>query len=122
MHYSIQRLSDNSIFSQLEKILATFAVHYDSLCLASGEKPFEVHIPVFEDQNEDRLCRFRVLLDVDETIRNIAPSDYFKFWGLWYDYSGAFRVYDLERRLLLDTEFYTLDRYWEEWKRRRQEK
>jgi hypothetical protein len=117
----IMKISNDSIFSNIERILLSIATHYDSLCLTSGEPPFEIYVPVFEDLANDRLCRFRVLLDVDETITDVSSTDYLKFWGLWYDYSGQpkYRVYDIERRLLLDTEFYTLDRYWKAWEARR---
>jgi hypothetical protein len=115
----IWKICDDGIFSSLGQIMLTLAVRYDSLVLASGERPFEIHVPVFEDLADDRLCRFRVPLDVDETVRTATVSDYLNFWGVEYDYSRAYRVYDVGRDLLLDTEFYTRERYWAELKLRR---
>ncbi len=97
---------------------AIFTERKDQI-LRKGEQPFEIHIPVFEDPAEDRLSRFRVLLDVDETIRPNAAADYFRFWGLQYDFSRTARVYDLQRHLLIDERFLTLEWYRIEWESRR---
>jgi hypothetical protein len=120
----IHKLTNDSIFPHLDKILRTIAFHSAKLTLGTGERPFEIHVPIFEDPTQDRLCRFRVMLDVDETIRNISTSDYFQLWGLRYDYAGD-RVYNLEKGLIIENEFYTLDRYWpemeERWQREREQ-
>jgi hypothetical protein len=55
----IYKLTDDSVFSKIEDILRAIAVHSDSLTLGSGERPFEIHVPVFEDPAQDRVCRFR---------------------------------------------------------------
>jgi hypothetical protein len=99
------------------------------MILSSGEPPFEIHVPVFEDSADDRVCRFRVPLNVDETVRNPTAEYYLKFWGVQYDYARApdydrvyyplSRVYDVQRDLLLDTRFYTRERYWTEVRKRR---
>lgn len=113
----ISKISDDGIFESLERILVAVAQNYH-LMFRDGERPFEIHIPVFEDSGEDRLCRFRSLLDVDETIRNVTSANYLEFWGVWYDYTRTSRVYDVSRRLLIDAEFFTRERYWQEWERR----
>jgi hypothetical protein len=107
----------DSIFPHLERILAALAEHYRSMILPSGELPFEIYIPIFEDLAHDRLVRFRVLLDVDETISHRTGSDYTRYWGLRYDYAGVYRVFDVARNLILDEEFWTLHRYWAEWQK-----
>lgn len=40
-----------------------------------------------------------------------------RFWGLEYDHAGL-RVFDVQRHLLLDEQFNTLDRHWAEMRRR----
>ena len=107
----IYRLADGSIVDNLGKILATVGAEYRGLVLRSGETPFEIHVPVFADPSDDRLSGFRVLLDVDEVIRPKPGADYFKLWGLHYDFSRTTRVYDVGRHLLIDEEFLTQDRY-----------
>jgi hypothetical protein len=116
----IYKICDDGIVSQLENIFTGLAIHYSNLVLSSGERPFEIHIPIFEDTTSDRLSRFRVLLDVDETIRGVKSSDYFNLWGLCYDYlRNYYRVYDVRRKLLIDEGFYTQQRYWSEWEKKR---
>jgi hypothetical protein len=114
----IHEISSDSIFPNLEKILLTLAQQYDRLALKSGEYPFTIHIPVFEDTEEDRPCRFRVIGDIDETIRSKGPQDYFHFWGLEYLYDHVKRVYDVGTQLLIDSDFNTVEQHWAEWTRR----
>jgi hypothetical protein len=113
----IYRISDDSVIEHLERIVLTLGVEYERLLLRSGEQPFSIHIPVFEDDASDRLSRFRVLLDVDETLKP-KTSDYFKLWGLHFDFARTTRVYDVERHLLLDEPFLTLQEYWAKWEER----
>lgn len=119
----IHQIAENSIFLQLENILAHLARHADHLIIAESERPFEIVIPVFEDPAKDRPCRFRVKLDVDETIPSFSDKDYLGFWGIWYKFS-RFRVYDVQNKALLHEEFFTSDRYWsameERWARERE--
>lgn len=120
----IYRLSEGSIPANLEKILVAAASEYRHMVLRSGEAPFELHIPVFEDPAADRISRFRVLLGVDETIAPQPQTDYFKLWGLYYDFSRTTRVYDAATHSLIDDEFLTQEWYdirWAEAFRRRQD-
>jgi hypothetical protein len=108
---------EDSIFKHLKGIFEALVAHSPNLTLPSGERPVEIHIPVFEDPSTDRLCRFRVKLSIDEVITDINEDDYFKLWGISYDFSG-FRVYDVKNKLLVDNEFYTEERYNREWNER----
>jgi hypothetical protein len=111
----IYRLSDGSICQHLETILTTAAVEYKHLVLRSGETPFEIHVPVFEDPSHDRLSRFRVLLNVDEVIKPRPDVDYVRLWGLLYDFSQTTRVYDVRQHLLIDQGFLTQEWYDIKW-------
>jgi len=84
----LHEISSNTLVSQLENIVATLARSYDRFLLKQGEAPYTIEIPVFEDPEEDRPCRFRVIGDIDETIRSRGPEDYVSFWGLEYDHAG----------------------------------
>jgi len=101
----IFKIAENSIFTQVESILRAVAKHSANLTLSTGERPFEIFIPVFEDPSEKRSSRFRTLLDVDETIRDISTKDYLRYWGARYDFARTDRVYDLENQLLIDERF-----------------
>jgi hypothetical protein len=121
---TIWSIYDDSIYENVGQIISTLAARYSSMILSSGEPPFEIHVPLFEDPADDRLCRFRVPLDVDETVGNPTADYYIKFRGVEYDYARGpnhdrlYRVYDVQRDLLLDIDFYTRQRYWTEWQKR----
>jgi len=112
----ITKLSANSIYDSLGDVFQTLTQNFACLRNSDGEYPYTIQIPVFEDP-ERKLCRFRVLLDVDETIEGVTGADYLGYWGLYYDFEGTFRVFDVKRKLLIDSDFLTLDRYWQEWER-----
>lgn len=112
----IRRVTAKPLFDSLGEILKQVADNYTAMKGKTGEVPFEVHIPVFEDP-EKRLCRFRDLLDVDETIENITQADYFRYWGVRYNLEGQVRVFDVSRKLLIDERYLTRREYWEEWHR-----
>ena len=113
----LHEISSNTLIDQLENILSTLARSYDSFLLEQGEAPYTIEIPVFEDPEEERPCRFRVIGDIDETIRSRGPKDYLGFWGLEYDHAGL-RVFDVQRQFIVDERFNTLDRHWAEMSRR----
>jgi hypothetical protein len=117
----VYKIEHDSIYSHLEKTLTMIADNYPRFELASGELPVEIHVPVFEDDSEDRFARYRVQLDVDETIENISASDYFNLWGLKYDFARSSRVYDVSRKLLIDDEFLTKEEYDSMWQLRNKE-
>jgi hypothetical protein len=108
----VDSLGDGSVAASVGQILQTLAASYSNLLLKTGEPPYEIHIPVFEDPAGDRPSRFRVLLDVDETIPTISVADYYKLWGLWYDFSRQKRIYDVSRQLLVDEPFMSRHDYW----------
>jgi hypothetical protein len=109
----IHELTHHSIERNLEHILTTLAANYKYLILRTGERPFLVSIPVVEDPAEHRSCRFRELLEIDETIRDITDERYSALWGIQYDYARTTRVYDVERRVLLDQGFHTQAQHWD---------
>ena len=113
----LHQISENSIFLNLENILSHLAKHAHHLVVGETERPFEIVIPVFEDPASDRPSRFRVKLDVDETIPFFSDKDYLGFWGLWYEFA-KFRVYDVQNKSLLHEEFFTSKRYWTEMEKR----
>jgi hypothetical protein len=111
----VYNICEDGIFDNLKGILEALAKHYSKTLLHSREEPYEIHIPILEDASDDRLIRFRVLLDVDETIVSVGPAAYYNYWGLWFDRSCQSRVFDVSADLLLDEEFFTKERYWAEW-------
>jgi hypothetical protein len=114
----IHEVSTDTIVPNLGKLLLSLAENYSRLALRNGDSPVLIHIPVFEDPEEDRPRRFRVRGNIDETILTEGPGDYFKFWGLEFIVETDRRVYDVARQLLLDESFNTLEQHWDELRRR----
>jgi len=78
----IREVASDTITDYLGVILQSLAKHYPRLVRPNGESPAEIHVPVFEDPDPKRSCRFRETARVDETIRGKAPKDYVAYWGL----------------------------------------
>lgn len=116
----IHQIRGEGIFPNLEKILLSVAKNYKCMALPSGEPPSEIVVPIFEDVSPTKLCRFRVMLEVDETIEDISDRDYFKWWGLYYDESGQYRVFKVEEQLLIDSHYYNQEEYWKAWHQKQQ--
>lgn len=115
----IHELRSVDLAANVEPVLNALASHFRNLTLPSGERPFFISIPVVEDPAEDRLCRFREFLDVDENVEDISAERYLEFWGLRYDFANASRVYDVGNQVLFDAGFCTQAEYWQEWEKRR---
>ena len=110
----VSRIPGTTVYECLEGIFKTLVVNYSTLKANGNEPPYEIHVPVFEDPSGE-VCRFRQLLDVDETIQDADQASYFKLWGVRYDFARAVRVYDLPRRILIDSTYLTVDEYWKAW-------
>ncbi len=108
----IHGTTNGEIDEQLEAIFRALAESYRNLALQDGELPFAIHIPVFEDPDEERSSRFRVIGDMDETMRSREKEDYLRYWGLVYDRASALRVYDVQNKLLIDDRFHTIEEHW----------
>jgi hypothetical protein len=114
----IYRLYDDSVMECLDSVLRGVAANVGAETLRhAGSGPSEVHVPVLRDGAEDRLCKFRVMLDVDETIVPSANT-YEQYWGVIYDAYCKTMVYDVQGRLLIDEEFWSQGRYDQECERR----
>ena len=94
-----------------KKIFVQLSKSIESLKGKTQEYPYVIHIPLFEDP-EQKICRFRSLLDVDETIESITNESYLKLWGVRYNLEGKIRVFDVKNNLLIDSHYMTQDEYW----------
>lgn len=115
----IHEIGNELLTKNIGKVIHTLAKNYSDMALRTGEKPFCIRVPIFEDPAVDRLSRFRELLEVDETIEDRTDEDYLRLWGLEYDYARTTRVFDVKEHLLLDQEFCTRAGYWQLWELRR---
>lgn len=109
----IHEVSTDTVVDNLEGILSAVAQNCDRLALENGEFPVEIHVPVVEDPDDERPCRFRVIAHVDETIRGTTPGAYTAYWGVAYDRERAVKVYDVGCGRLIDERFNTVEEYWQ---------
>jgi hypothetical protein len=111
----LYKIYDDSIINSLENVLKHLALHYSSLYTVDGEKPSEIHVPVFRDESQSALAPYRVKLNVEETIQTFCAEDYWKYWGICYEYTNRQVVYDVMTRRFVQERFLTLQQYWNEW-------
>ena len=118
----VKNISVESFFEELEKVFKQLSNCLDTLRGNTQEMPYIIHIPVFEDPDQ-KICRFRSLLDVDETIEEITSDSYLQYWGVRYNLEGKIRVFDVKKKLLIDSRYMTQDEYWKaaekEWEKER---
>ncbi len=107
----VKNIGTDDFFENLEKIFIQLSKSIDSLKgVATQEYPYIIHVPLFEDP-EQKICRFRSPLDVDEMVENITNDDYLKLWGVRYNLEGKVRVFDVKNELLIDNSYMTQDEF-----------
>lgn len=112
----VKKIGKRPLYNDLEEIFKALAENFEYMKGKTGESPYAIHVPVFEDPNP-RFSRFRALLDVDETIQGISTDSYFEYWGVRYNLEGQIRVFDVQRKFLIDATYMTQKEYWEAWER-----
>ena len=92
----ISKIYDQSIVDQLERIFTELINHNIYYTKGLNETPFEMFIPVFEEDN----------LESDTKLKNIVSdnnntNDYFGFWGMYYDQTEEAAIYDLNTKTII---------------------
>ncbi|GBF21524.1 MULTISPECIES: hypothetical protein [Arenibacter] len=92
----ISKIYDQSIADQLENIFTELINHNVYYTKGLNETPFEVFIPVFEEDT----------LESDVKLKNIVSdnnntNDYFGFWGMYYDQTEEAAIYDLNTKTII---------------------
>ncbi|MCK0147697.1 hypothetical protein MWU78_18730 [Arenibacter sp. F26102] len=92
----ISKIYDQSIADQAETIFAELVKHNLYYTKGLNETPFEMFIPVFEEDT----------LEGDTKMRNIVSdnnniNDYFGFWGMYYDQTEEAAIYDLNTKTII---------------------
>ncbi|MEB8329323.1 hypothetical protein OO009_08135 [Flavobacteriaceae bacterium KMM 6897] len=93
----IKKIYFQSIPTQLDNILKKITDHHFMLTKNSKEVPFEMFIPVFEENPLEENGSL-------ENIRmgnNSSINDYFGYWGLYYDSEDDAIIYDLENKSMI---------------------
>jgi len=100
----IKNIFENSIEEQLRQILQTIAEHYVYFSKRLTETPYEIYIPVFEEDlfaNESKLKNIRA--------GNNKKKDYFKYWGLYFESEKDALIYDLKNKSIIYGDLFMLN-------------
>ncbi len=98
----ITKIYPRSIADQLQNILGTVSESFVHLTRKLSEMPYEIFVPVFEDQS------------VTEEEGNNLPAksclDYFRYWGLYFDSDEKPSIYCLKEKSVIDeSDFFFLN-------------
>lgn len=100
----IKNIFENSIEEQLRQILLTIAEHYVYFTKRLTETPYEIYIPVFEEdlfQNDTKLTNIKD--------GNNSKKDYFEYWGLYFDSEKDAVIYDLKDKSIIRGDLFMLN-------------
>ncbi|MGB5430937.1 hypothetical protein, partial [Eudoraea sp.] len=100
----IKNIFENSIEEQLRQILQTIAENYVYLTKKLTETPYEIYIPVFEEdriENDTKLKNIRT--------GNNKKKDYFKYWGLYFESEKDAVIYDLKNKSIIFGDLFMLN-------------
>ncbi len=90
----INKIYDYSIPEQLENIINQLANHYTYYTKGHTEMPYEIFIPVFE---ENIFVDSSTILDTKVSIN--TKDDYFKYWALYFTHTDEAVIYDLNKKI-----------------------
>ncbi|MGB3150323.1 MAG: hypothetical protein WBB27_06630 [Maribacter sp.] len=102
----IKKIYNHSIPEQLNTILTEIANHYIFFTKGLTAKPYEIFVPVFEDNIQD------VSKNLSEKKPSYkTPKTYFEFWGIYLDSEEDALIYDLGKNSYIpaDLDFYMLE-------------
>ena len=100
----IKKIYQYSVQEQLANIINTIAENYVYITKGLTEAPYEIYIPVFEEDipdNDDRLTNINS--------GNSSKKDYFAFWGLYFDSEEDAVIYDLSNKSIISGDLYMLN-------------
>lgn len=88
----IKKIYDQSISSQLNTILNELASHYVHLSKGMTEKPYEIFIPVFEDNLSENGIDGQTHCCYEKN-----PKSYLEFWGVYLESEEDALIYNLNK-------------------------
>ncbi len=100
----IKRIYPKSVEEQLCTLLGKIADHYHDITKASLETPYEIYIPVFEED----IMENDIQLEAIETANN-QLTDYFSYWALYFESDEEAVIYELSKRQMIGGELHMLD-------------
>ncbi|MUH35275.1 hypothetical protein D9O36_05440 [Zobellia amurskyensis] len=88
----VNKIYDNSIPEQLDAIIAEICKHYVHFSKGLTETPYEIYVPVFEEENNEEN---EILIRNIEADNN-TKKNYFQYWGLYFESEDDAVIYDLK--------------------------
>lgn len=97
----IKRIYSRSIATQFNDILKQIACNFVFLTRGLTQKPYEIFVPIFEDNLEN--------FELDDSQLDFAPKSYSEFWGIYLDKDDEASIYDVMKNTYVsgDLEFLT---------------
>lgn len=100
----VKRIYERSIAEQFGQILQTLAAHYVFFTRELTETPYEIYLPVFEEE----------ILNVNSLVSTVkrdteSAGDYYKYWALYFDSSPEAKIYELESRSIISGDLHMLN-------------
>lgn len=93
----IKKISEKSILHQFNDIITELANHYIYFTKGLTEKPYEIFVPVFEDNIENDVNNDKLNCIQKEN----NPQSYFEFWGIYLDSLDDALIYDLNKNAFI---------------------
>ncbi len=100
----IKRIYDQSIGEQFGAIINSVAENYVHITKGLTESPYEIYIPVFEENTWEN----HNLLSNIKSAKN-SSRDYFSFWGIYFDSAEDAVIYDLSNKSFISGDLYMLN-------------
>ncbi len=98
----IKKIYQHSIEIELDQILAALGAHYDHFTGEFNQAPYEIYIPVIEEQ-----------IIPKQPISEVSPKNtrpvYLRYWGLYFDSEEDAVIYDLRNRSFISGDLHMLD-------------
>jgi hypothetical protein len=99
----IKKIYNHSIEIELDLILAALAEHHTNFSNGRSESPYEIYIPVIEEQ----------IVSVQPKISDTLPKHgnpiYLRYWGIYFDSEEDAVIYDLRRRSFISGDLHMLN-------------
>lgn len=99
----IKKIYPHSIEMELDWILSALTEHHNRFSNGRGELPYEIYIPVIEEQIISIQPRF------SEAIPKNADTVYLRYWGLYFDSEEDAVIYDLRNRSFISGDLHMLN-------------
>lgn len=102
----VQRIFSRSVSKQWGNILREVIHQHRHLVKNLGEMPYEVYIPVLEENK----INDKLVFPTTKQPGQISAEDYFTYWGLYLDSEEEAVVYDVKNSAFIYEDLYMLNK------------